>query len=361
MMDIKALKELTSELNLLYVEDDNALRTETEKLFGHLFNKVDSTVNGVLGLEMFRKGDYDLIITDINMPLMNGVDLSRHIREQDEDITIIITSAYDESNYLLELIDIGIDKFILKPLTMHKLITSLFSTCENIINTKLVAQYKQEIEKTNFQLQHNNKELEIILKILDTKIEQQGSQQEQIKATVFVPKGTINTVSEKSPKPYSQEKFKNNKTNLYLYNTYISPSDFHILVKTNAHLQVSIEHLILQKGDIHENIIFLSENLFTYAKVLRSYPLFKLLADKIDTLANTCLQQYKSFEHAYDKLCILLKSFLYVLTKWQKSTFETGIKNPFIYDASINNDIDTIILILQDTNKKVPAQINESF
>ncbi len=360
-MDIKALKELTYELNLLYIEDDDALRTETEKLFRHLFNKVDSAANGTLGLKMFLAGEYGLIITDINMPSMNGVNLCRHIREHNKKITIIITSAHDDSNYLLELINIGIDKFILKPLSMHKLITSLFSTCENIVNTKLVARYKQEIEKTNFQLQHNNKELEIILKVLDTKIEQQGSQQKQIKATVFVPKGTINTVSEKSPQPYSQEKFKNTKTNLYLYNTYISKNDFHTLVKTNAHLQVSIEHLILQKGDIHENIIFLSENLFNYAKVLKNYPLFKHLADKTDTLSDISLQQYKSFEHAYDKLCILFKSFLYVLTKWQKSTFETGIKNPFIYDASISNDIDTIILILQDTDEKRLAQINESF
>jgi putative two-component system response regulator len=154
-MDAKALKEITSQLSLLYVEDDKILRMETAKLFGHLFNKIDIAENGKIGLEMFLAGDYDLIITDINMPEMNGVELCRSIRKENSKITIIITSAHDESFYLLELIDIGIDKFVLKPLDMQKLISTLFTTGTNIINAKLVLKYKQEIEATNVKLREN--------------------------------------------------------------------------------------------------------------------------------------------------------------------------------------------------------------
>jgi len=158
-MDAKALKEITSQLNLLYVEDDENLRKETAKLFGHLFNSVDLATNGKIGLEMFLKKKYDLIVTDINMPVMGGVELCRNIREIDSRMTIIITSAHDESSYLLELIDIGIDKFILKPLDMQKLTSTLFSTCTNIINAQLVLKYKQEIEATNLRLLKDHQEL----------------------------------------------------------------------------------------------------------------------------------------------------------------------------------------------------------
>jgi len=158
-MDAKALKEITSQLNLLYVEDDENLRQETAKLFGHLFKSVSLAKNGKEGLRMFAQGSYDLIVTDINMPVMNGVDFCRNIRENDSKTTIIITSAHDESSYLLELIDIGIDKFILKPLDMQKLTSTLLTTCTNIVNAQLVLKYKQEIEATNLKLLQEHQQL----------------------------------------------------------------------------------------------------------------------------------------------------------------------------------------------------------
>ena len=168
-MDAKALKEITSELCLLYVEDNAILREETSKLFGHLFKQVHTAENGKIGLELFIQGNYDLIITDVNMPVMNGVELCRKAREINPDIAIIITSAHDESRFLLELIDIGINQFILKPLNMAKFTSTLLDTCRNIINKKLVLKYKQELEENNIKLKQSNDKLEHLIKTLETK------------------------------------------------------------------------------------------------------------------------------------------------------------------------------------------------
>lgn len=151
-MNAKDLKDITSELTLLYVEDDEKLRTETAKLFGHLFKSVATAENGKLGLEKLGESEFDLVITDINMPVMDGVTFSKNIRETNQKQPIIITSAHDESGYLLELINIGIDRFILKPLEMSQMIAALFTVCSNISNEKLIVKYKQEIEESNTKL-----------------------------------------------------------------------------------------------------------------------------------------------------------------------------------------------------------------
>ena len=179
-MDAKALKEITSQLSILYVEDDINLREQTSKLFGHLFKEVKTAENGQIALDILKEQSFDLIITDINMPVMNGIELCKEIHKTDNEISIIITSAHDESNYLLELIDIGINKFILKPLDMHKMIKTLTSTCRNIINKKLVDKYKLEIEAAHFKVKENCSEIEVLLEALYEKISTLDISEEEV-------------------------------------------------------------------------------------------------------------------------------------------------------------------------------------
>lgn len=170
-MNVRSLKEITTELSLLYVEDDKDLRDDTSNLFSHLFSTVETAENGQVALNKLKTNDYDLIITDIDMPLLDGVALTRNIREQDTNQAIIITSAHNESHYLLELIELGIDKFILKPLDIQQLISTLFHVCSNIRNKKLINMYKKELESTNLQLKSSNDKLASVVKALDTKLE----------------------------------------------------------------------------------------------------------------------------------------------------------------------------------------------
>ena len=118
MINPKELKETAQDISVLYVEDDQELRQNTARLLGSFFTVIHIAENGVEGLEMFNKNNYDLIITDINMPLMNGVKMVREIKKKNPRQIIMVISAHDEARYLLELINLGVEHFVLKPLDL---------------------------------------------------------------------------------------------------------------------------------------------------------------------------------------------------------------------------------------------------
>ncbi len=124
-MNPKELRQHTLGYNILYVEDDANLRAATAKLFGQFFSTVDVADDGLMGLTLFEKNRYDLVITDVNMPHMNGVEMIRRIRALKPDQTILVTSAHSDADNLMALLDLGIDKFIVKPLNLHKLVDAL--------------------------------------------------------------------------------------------------------------------------------------------------------------------------------------------------------------------------------------------
>lgn len=114
--DIAALKALTKKLVVLYVEDEEDIRHQMLGMLQILFKEVDVACDGFDGLEMFHKRSYDLIITDIQMPNMNGLDMIEHIRINNAEIPIIITTAFSDQDYFIRSIDLKIDKYLLKPI-----------------------------------------------------------------------------------------------------------------------------------------------------------------------------------------------------------------------------------------------------
>ena len=341
-MDVKALKEITNELSLLYVEDDDNLREETVKLFQHLFNDVDSAENGQVGLDRILEKDYDLIVTDINMPVMDGVKLCKNIKEHRPQLPILITSAHDESHYLLELIDIGIDKFVLKPLSMGQLTESLFSICTHIANKKLLNKYKQELEQTNSDLKRSNEELNVLVQILDKKIEQLNAS--EVSNNDLAPlKDAINKVSHKPPHPQYNLDFQapTNDKGLLIFTDYLRQEDLDKL--HNYHTDINALSSIFEK----DNIIALARILYEYGNILQNYNIFSSLGDKITNLSHIIEENTQCFLEQLNDVSILLESFLYVFNKWKNSVFTNGIKNPNMYDTSMINDIETIIILLQ--------------
>lgn len=114
--DIAKIKELTKELVILYVEDEEEIRHQMLVLLRILFKEVHVASDGIEGLEIFQKRYYDLIITDIQMPNMNGLDMVQIIRFTHPDIPIIITTAFSDQEYFIRSIDLKIDKYLLKPI-----------------------------------------------------------------------------------------------------------------------------------------------------------------------------------------------------------------------------------------------------
>ena len=103
---MKELQKLTKDLTVLYVEDNEEIIKKMMEMFERLFKKVVRASNGKEGLEYIKNNNFDLIITDINMPKMNGLEMIKNIRELEDNeknsIPIIIFSAYDNSKTLIK-------------------------------------------------------------------------------------------------------------------------------------------------------------------------------------------------------------------------------------------------------------------
>lgn len=184
MLTIKDLHKYSKNLNVLYVEDDKALRNETETLFKMLFKTIDTAEDGLDALNKYNDKLYDLIISDVNMPNMNGIDMCKHIKEINAEQKVTIVSAHDQSDILMNLIKAGADGFILKPMHMDDLIASLYSVCRDaytqIVNIELI----HELNEKNALLEKQNIELRTKSNAAETKHQQLGAMMQDCKKSI---------------------------------------------------------------------------------------------------------------------------------------------------------------------------------
>ncbi len=121
MKDLINIQQDSKHLTLLYVEDEQGVREATGATFEVLFKNVIYAVDGEDGLHKLQDNKIDLIITDINMPNLNGLDMCREIRRINKDIPIIIISAHSEYSFFLDSIELGINGYLFKPLSTKQL------------------------------------------------------------------------------------------------------------------------------------------------------------------------------------------------------------------------------------------------
>jgi len=119
-------------LQVLYVEDDQEIRELTAMLLEDFFYNIITASNGLEGIEKFKEHHIDLVLTDINMPHMDGMTMAKEIKNIDPDIPILIFSAYNDSEYFLEAIKIGIEGYLVKPIDMEQLQQTLSKTVRAI-------------------------------------------------------------------------------------------------------------------------------------------------------------------------------------------------------------------------------------
>ena len=125
MNNIIKLINSTKELKLLYVEDNTDARESTYIMLEDFFDNIEVALDGLDGLEKFKNSKFDVIITDINMPNMNGIDMIRKVREIDLKIPIILLSAYSQKEYEKEIKELNINGFLLKPVLLDQFVKQL--------------------------------------------------------------------------------------------------------------------------------------------------------------------------------------------------------------------------------------------
>ncbi len=155
-MKAKDLLHYSKDLVVLYVEDNLVVRRSTTLLFENFFKKVVTADNGQKGLGLYKQGTFDIVFTDIRMPVMDGIQMTRRIKDINFEQPVVVISAHDESHYLHNLLTVGVDYFLLKPLDVEKLINSMFRICKNIFVKKKFEEFE---EKRNRELEEERTRL----------------------------------------------------------------------------------------------------------------------------------------------------------------------------------------------------------
>ncbi len=137
MTDLDSIIKYSKDLTLLYVEDNQDAREMTSVIFEDFFDSMIVAVDGQDGVEKFKENKIDIIITDINMPKMNGLEMSKVIREINKEVPIIIISAHNEDDFFMESITLGINSYILKPIDIEQLLSVL---------SQVLEKYKYQVE-----------------------------------------------------------------------------------------------------------------------------------------------------------------------------------------------------------------------
>ena len=154
------------DVSVLYVEDDNATRDEVTPFLEQRVREVMTAENGRDGLALYRQQQPDLVITDIRMPAMDGLQMAREVRDTYKGALIIVTTAHSDTSSLLDAIDIGIDQYVVKPLNMKKFSAAIEKCVEIIEYRQAHKRYLAEREKLVADLQQALAEIKTLHGIL---------------------------------------------------------------------------------------------------------------------------------------------------------------------------------------------------
>ena len=159
-----------SNLTLLYVEDDEIIRQNAVEYLSNYCKEVFSAKDGQEALRIYKEKKPNIIITDIEMPQLNGLEMAKKIRKEDKRTPIIIATAFTDKAYLLEAVELQLIKYLTKPISSKKLKEALQLVLEHLhIDSILYIDKNSAYDKLNKTLIINkefiklsNKELQLL-------------------------------------------------------------------------------------------------------------------------------------------------------------------------------------------------------
>jgi len=336
MSDLKFMLQYTLELSALYVEDDEILLSTSSKLFSNYFKHLDTAIDGQDGLNKYIAYEkennkfYDLIITDIKMPKLDGLDMSKEILKLNPLQSIVITTAHSENEFLVSAIELGITAFLPKPIESKKLNKALFKASQAISDRNFVEDHVGMIEDLNMQLEAQNQELikknselEKSFRMLDTVVH---------KDKMMNKNTTKPTAPDVNEKDYLEQI------------THLVTDDLYELQEILDEIDLDVIELIRASSDITaDSLQQLIENFTKYTSILQMYSFFSKLSNAMSnfslTMKNSPLPQSKE---SIKNIFMLLESFIYVLGKWHQDISSEDASKINQFDNSIISDMDTI-------------------
>jgi YesN/AraC family two-component response regulator len=152
-INIVKLKKYAEKCSVLYVEDDELIREQTASFLGRFFSDIVLAEDGAIGLSKYEQRDFDIVITDIDMPNMNGIEMIEAIKKQNYEQIILTTSANKDSEYLMKLINLHVMRFILKPFNNKQFLYIIYKIAEELYQNKEKLELGNEINKLTLMSQ----------------------------------------------------------------------------------------------------------------------------------------------------------------------------------------------------------------
>ncbi len=143
-------KDFLKILTVLYVEDDSSIRNALTTIFKKVFKEIIVCVDGKDGIDKFKKYkqngyEIDAIVSDINMPEMNGLEMLAQIRKLDSEVPAILTTAHGESNFLMQAIKVNVSYYALKPVNTPLLLENIQKFCLIKHHRNLIKRKEKEL------------------------------------------------------------------------------------------------------------------------------------------------------------------------------------------------------------------------
>jgi len=162
-------------ISVLLAEDEKELSKLMKDAIGEYFKEFIVVDNGKKALQAYKKHKPHIVISDILMPKLNGLELLKKLREENEKLPIILLSAYSDTSKLLQAIDNGVSKYFIKPLDPDELLEYLLTLIPKLENMHIVElANKFSYNKAKKQLSNNEsiisltkRELDFILLLLE--------------------------------------------------------------------------------------------------------------------------------------------------------------------------------------------------
>ena len=135
--------DILKHVSVLYVEDDIDISESTYEYLKEFCENIYVAYNGQEGLELYYSKKPDIIVTDIAMPIMNGLEMSEIIREKDHDTPILVNSAFSNVELFTQAINIGINDYILKPTDVDNLIESVYKNSRYTLTNRALKSHRK--------------------------------------------------------------------------------------------------------------------------------------------------------------------------------------------------------------------------
>jgi len=144
------MNQATNEYSVLFIEDEKAIRDNYVSYLKKHFKNVYEAEDGESAFSIYQSKRPELLIVDINIPKLNGLDLLRKIRETDRETKAIMLTAHADVKYLLEATELNLSKYLVKPITRKELKDALSCAIDDINNFTITANKRINVKENYF-------------------------------------------------------------------------------------------------------------------------------------------------------------------------------------------------------------------